>query len=66
MGENDAGSEARKIGPRSDYFCEPPPWYRLVQKNGFTAIMVAFALICCGVSRIELRNAQVCGLPGTF
>jgi hypothetical protein len=62
MGKNDAGSESRKIGPRSDYFGWPPPWYRLVQKNGSTVLLVAFARVLGCDGRIGLRDSPVCNL----
>jgi hypothetical protein len=66
MGKNGAGNEGHKIGPMSDYFREPPPWYWLAQKNGYTGLLVAFARVCCGDARIEWRNAPVCGMVWAF
>jgi hypothetical protein len=62
MGRNDAGHESHKIGPRSDYFGEPPPWYRLALKNVSTGLLVAFARVLGYYEIIGRRDSPVCNL----
>jgi hypothetical protein len=66
MGKNDAGNEVQEIGPRSDYFGEALPWYRLEQKNGSAGLLVDFARVLGCDGRIGLRDSPVCRMVGAF